>query len=463
MHIGSTLIVEGPPPPHEDVLAEFESKLHMIPRYRQRVRFVPLELGRPVWVDDPHFNLAYHVRRTALPAPGGEAELRNLIGRLMSAPLDRAKPLWEVWVVEGLDDGRWANISKVHHCMIDGVSGAELMAVLLDVERDPAPITPQTWSPDPEPNNVRLLRHALGERMSVPVEGVRAVRAGIRRPRALAAGAIEGVRSIGEQAGVLRQTAPSSLNGEIGPHRRYGWARGRLADVKAISSDLGGTVNDVVLAAVTSGFRELLLSRGEEVAGRTVRSLVPVSVRAASAKGEPENRVSSMWAELPVGIADPIERLHSISEQLTGLKESRQALGGEVLTSLSGFAPPTLLALSTRLSARLPQRSMNTVTTNVPGPQIPLYTAGRRVLEVFPYVPLGNNVRIGVAIFSYDGGLYVGVTGDWDAVPDIDVLCDGIQAGLTELLSIANGTGPRSDKEAEAASPPAAAEQSGVN
>src|SRR5205823_1686665 len=191
-----------------------------------------------------------------------------------------------------------------------------------------------------DPSNAQLIGHALGQRVSVPAEGVRAVRAGIRRPRALLSGAINGARSIGEQAGVLRQTGPSSLNGEIGPHRRYGWARGRLADVKTIRGALGGTVNDVVLAAVTSGFRQLLLSRGEDVADRTVRSLVPVSVRAPDAQGQADNRVSSMWAELPVGIADPVARLQSISKQLGGLKDSRQALGGEVLTSLGGFAPP---------------------------------------------------------------------------------------------------------------------------
>lgn len=245
----------------------------------------------------------------------------------------------------------------------------------------------------------------------------------------MAGNVIDATRSIAEQVGVLRPTPQSSLSGEIGPHHRYGWARGRLADIKAVRAAFGGTVNDVVLATVTNGFRELLLSRGDVVEGRSIRTLVPVSVRAGNAGGVPDNRVSSIWAELPIEIAEPVERLRAVSEQMTGLKESRQAMGGEALTSLSGFAPPMLLALGTRLSARVPQRMMNTVTTNVPGPQIPLYCGGRRVLEVFPFVPMGNSVPIGVAIFSYDGGIFVGVTGDRALHPTSTCGATGSRAG----------------------------------
>ena len=242
---------------------------------------------------------------------------------------------------------------------------------------------------------------------------------------------------------VLRPTPRSTLNGPIGPHRRWNWAHAQLSDVKSIRAGLGGTVNDVVLAAITRGFRELLLARGEDVEGRIVRTLVPVSVRRPGERGTYNNRVSAMFAELPVGIEDPVERLSSVREQMEGLKQSKQAVAAEVLTSLTGFAPALLLALGARVaSRRAPQRNVNTVTTNVPGPQRPLYLAGRRMLEAMPFVPLGGQVRVGVAIFSYDGALKFGVTGDYDTAPDIGVLCTGIETGLAELVKAAAAGDP---------------------
>jgi diacylglycerol O-acyltransferase / wax synthase len=452
MHIGSTLIAEGPPPEHRHVLDAFTAKLQFIPRYRHKVRFVPLDLGRPVWVDDPHFNLGYHVRRTALPEPGGEEQLRNLVGRLMSQPLDRSKPLWEVWVVEGLADGRWAMVTKVHHCMVDGVSGAELLAVLLDVEPEPTLPDPDDWVPELEPSDAELARRAIREQVAVPAEGIRAVRARLRGPRRIAGALLENARAVRDFAdlgGIPGGGRPRSLNGPIGPHRRYAWARGSLADIKGIRQAFGGTVNDVILAAITNGFRELLLGRGEEVSGKTVRSMVPVSVRGQEARGIPDNRVSAMWAELPVGIDDPVERLRSITHQLEDLKDSRQALGGKTLTSLGDFASPMLLALGTRVAARAPQRAVNTVTTNVPGPQVPLYCWGQRVVAAYPYVPLGANVRVTVAIFSYDGGIYVGVTGDYDTAADIGILCEGVETGLSDLVA-ATGRAQAGEEESGA-------------
>jgi len=441
MHIGATLVGQGPAPSHEDFLGRIAGKLQFVPRYRQKVRFAPLALGWPVWVDDPHFNLEYHVRRTALPAPGAEAELRNLIGRLMSQQLDRGKPLWEIWFVEGLEDDRWAIITKVHHCMVDGVSAAELLGLLLDVEPDPAALELPAWTPPAEPSEAALLRHVLREQIAVPGEGVRRLREAIRKPLSSAGAMLGGARAAAAAVPVLRRTQETSLNGPIGPHRKYAWARGRLTDVKTIRVAFGGTVNDVILTVVTRGFRDLLLARGEDVEGMTIRSMVPVSVRTADAQGTPDNRVSAMWAELPVGLVDPVARLRSVSLQMDGLKESGQAVGGEVLTSLGAFAPPVLLALGGRLATRVPHRNMNTVTTNIPGPQYPLYCVGRRVLEMYPYMPLANTVRTGVSIFSYDGGIYVGVTGDADTAPDIDVLCAGVEAGLAELLELAGSPG----------------------
>jgi diacylglycerol O-acyltransferase / wax synthase len=238
-------------------------------------------------------------------------------------------------------------------------------------------------------------------------------------------------------AGLVRPTVESSLNGPIGPHRRWDWARTTLADVKRVRSALGGTVNDVVLAVLTRGFRDLIMARDESPAGRVVRTLVPVSVRLAGERGTYNNRVSAMFAQLPVGISDPAERLEAIKEQMSGLKESKQAVAGEVLTSLSGFAPALLLALGTRAAFRIPQRNVNTVTTNVPGPQLPLYACGRQMLEVFPFVPIAGQVRVGVAIFSYNGMLNFGVTGDYDTAPDIGVLCRAVEDGMSELLKLA--------------------------
>ena len=437
MHIGSVGIFEGPAPSREELRAAIESKLHLVPRYRQKVRYPPLRLGPPVWIDDPHFNLDYHVRRTALAAPGGEEELRTLMGRVMSQQLDRAKPLWEIWVAEGLGGGRWALVSKVHHCMVDGVSGTELLSVLLDSEREPIRAPAPRWTPEPEPSTGELLALPLARRMVSPVDGIAAVGEVIRRAGQFADLALETVRGTAAMLHLLRPTPPTSLNGPIGPHRRWDWAHVQLSDIKVVRAALGGTVNDVVLAIISRGFRDLLLSRGEDPAERVVRTLVPVSVRRPGEKGVYNNRVSAMFAELPVGLEDLIERLDSVRRQMDLLKESKQAVAGEVLTSLSGFAPSMLLALGTRVAFRLPQRNLNTVTTNVPGPQQPLFLTGRRMLETIPYVPLAGRVRVGVAIFSYDGALKFGVTGDYDTAPDIRILCEGIEQGIDELVQAA--------------------------
>jgi diacylglycerol O-acyltransferase len=439
MHIGSVGLFEGPAPSREEMLEAVESKLHLVPRYRQNVRFPPLRLGPPVWVDDSHFNLEYHVRRTALASPGGEDELRVLVGRVMSQQLDRSKPLWEMWVAEGLGGGRWAMISKTHHCMVDGVSGTELLSVMLDAEREPVRAPAPRWRPEPGPSAADLLAQPLARRLTSPVYAVTAVRDAARAPRELGKLALESVRGVAAMRGLLRPTQRSTLNGPIGPHRRWNWAHAQLSDVKSIRAGLGGTVNDVVLAAITRGFRELLLARGEDVEGRIVRTLVPVSVRRPGERGTYNNRVSALFAELPVGVEDPVERLASVREQMEGLKQSKQAVAGEVLTSLTGFAPALLLALGARVaSRRAPQRNVNTVTTNVPGPQRPIYLAGRRMLEAMPFVPLGGQVRVGVAIFSYDGALKFGVTGDYDTAPDIGVLCAAIESGVAELVAAAS-------------------------
>jgi WS/DGAT/MGAT family acyltransferase len=444
MHIGSVGIFEGPPPPYEDMTRTVAGRLSLVPRYRQKVASVPLSLGRPVWVDDPHFNIEYHVRHTALPRPGGEAELRRLVGRVMSQQLDRAKPLWEIWMVEGLEEDRWAIVSKVHHCLVDGVSGSELMTVIFDLSPDVPRPDDDGWEAEAPPSSLQLALEAAVDLVSSPYEQVRAAtNALVRRPQRTLDAAREIAKGSVALSGLVRPTAPTSLNGPIGPHRHYTWTAVDLADVKRVRVAHGGTVNDVVLALITRGFRDLLLARDEDVEDRVIRTLVPVSVRARSGSGPAEgdgtleNKVSAMFAELPVGIDDPVERLHAISAQLDDLKESRQAVAGEALTSLGGFAPSMLLALGTRVATRAARRlgNLDTVTTNVPGPQFPLYSCGRRMVRACPYVPLAAPLRVGVAIFSYDGEVTFGITGDYDTAPDIDVLGDGIGAEVKALLA----------------------------
>jgi diacylglycerol O-acyltransferase len=440
MHIGGVSIFEGPAPPFEGLEKMVASKLDAVPRYRQKVRFVPLALGQPAWVDDPHFNLGYHLRHSALPAPGTEDVLRRTAARIFAQHLDRRKPLWEIWMIEGLSENRWALLSKVHHCMVDGVSSTDLMTVMFD--DSPAQSPEQDWQPGPEPSNAELVVRSLTHQAANPAEQLRMLREAARRPRASLAQAQTLVRGVSSAAGLLRPLGSSSLTGSIGPHRTWSTAYVHLSDLKAIRSALGGTVNDVVLTIVTDGLRDLLQSRGESVEGRGVRVLVPVSVRQPGERSVYNNQVSAMLPTLPVGTEDPVERLQSVRTQMDKLKQSGQAVAGEVLTSLSGFAPPLLLALGGRLAARSPNLGVETGVTNVPGPQQPLQTLGRRLLESFPFVPLIGNVRISIAIFSYNGGLYFGVTGDYDSSSDIDVLTAGVERGLAELLSATQSADP---------------------
>ncbi len=445
MHIGSVGVFDGPPPAYSEFVDMVAGKLALVPRYRQRVQFVPFNVGRPVWADDPYFRLDYHIRHTGLPSPGGYEQLRNLASRIMSQRLDRNRPLWELWLVERLEEGHWALISKAHHSLVDGISGTELLGVILDEGPQPSPPVPDNWHPAGPPSGVRLVGEAVIDTLASPYEVMSTARSLTLRPlqvaRSLAATA-KGVLSL---TGALSLAPSSSLIGPIGPHRRYAWARAAMDDVRTIRKGLGGTVNDVVLTAITRGFRDLLVAHGEPPERRVIRSLVPVSVRRPDERGTYNNRVSAMIAELPVGIADPVARLASIRQQMDTLKRSKQAVAAETLTSLSGFAPSLLLALGTRAAVsagrHTPGRlSVTTVTTNVPGPRHPLYALGRRMIKAFPYVPTASPMRVGVAIFSYEGQFTFGVNADYDSIPDVDVLTAGIEAGVTELVKVAETT-----------------------
>lgn len=440
MHVGSLLVFEGPAPSYDELAAHVRSCLDDLPRHRQRVQRMPLDLARPVWVDDPHFLLDYHLRHTAIPAPGGDEQLRNLFARVLSNRLDLDRPLWELWFVEGLTGGRWALVTKTHHAMIDGLAGNELMEVLLDSAPDATPRPSRPWHPGRPPSRLGLAASGVAGIARLPVDTARALGAAARRGLAspadlarAAAVSIAGLASVGRSA-----AAPTSvLNGPLGPHRRWGWARAELADVKRVKAAAGCSVNDVVLAAVAGGFREYLLSRGEDVETTTIRSLVPVSVRTPEHQGQLGNHVTAMFADLPVAVAGPRERLAVVAHQMTGLKGSGQSVGVESMLAAADFVPATLMTLGAKVYAFAGQRVVNTVTTNIPGPQHPLYLLGHRMLELFPYIPVAQTVRISIGILSYDGHLTIGVTGDFDAVPDIDVLCTAIQRSLDELVGTA--------------------------
>jgi diacylglycerol O-acyltransferase / wax synthase len=443
MHVGSVSVFEGPAPAYGDLVRLLVSKLPRVPRYRQRVRTVPLNLGRPVWVDDEHFQILYHVRHTAVPAPGGAEQLRNLAGRVFAQRLDRAKPLWEMWLVEGLAGGRWALISKVHHCMVDGVAGMDLTTVLLDRDDEPDGGSPERvpWTPRRGPSPVEMIVGGLRDAVLEPLQQVARVPELVRNPPSPGQ-----VLSFGQglvtAAWRLVDRSARTLNGAVGPHRRWEWIQADLGDVRQVRAAFGGTVNDVVLAAVARGFRDLLTARGELEAGSVVRSLVPVSVRASGERGTLNNRISAVLVNLPVGERDPVTRLRHLQEQMEDLKQHRQAIGAQALTGLAGFAAPTLLAMGTRWTFRYPQSLMQTVTTNVPGPRIPLRMLDRRLVEVFPYVPIAYNLRISIGIFSYLDQLDFGVTADFDAVPDVAVLTQGIRDGFDELVARARPPTP---------------------
>src|SRR5215212_3573386 len=346
MHVASVMLFEGDPPPYDELLEGIKRRLHLVPRYRQRLANVPLGQGRPVWVDDPHLNLRYHVRSTALPAPGSEEQLKALAGRVFSQQLDRDKPLWEIWLVDGLEGDRFAVLSKTHHALVDGISGVDIMSVLFDTSPQPAAPTDtgDRWLPRPLPSAAQLLGEALVERATIPGEIARSIRAVLRGPRRVVEGLRDAAVGVGAMAWAgLNPAPPSPYNQPIGPHRRFTWVRVSLADVKAIKNELGGTVNDVMLATVAGALGRHLRARGQSTNGLELKAMVPVSVRADVERGALGNRVAGMMAPLPVWCEDPVARLDIVREELKGLKSGGQAVGAQVLTQLSGFAPATVM------------------------------------------------------------------------------------------------------------------------
>jgi WS/DGAT/MGAT family acyltransferase len=447
MHVASTSIFEGPAPTHEEFRDQISSRLHLVPRFRQKLRFVPFSQGRPVWIDDPHLNLNYHVRQTALPAPGSEEQLRNLAARIFSQQLDRSKPLWELWLVEGLHDGRFAIIGKSHHALVDGISGVDITTVLFDLELEPSnpPVKPPRWAPRPEPTDLKLLADALHERLTSPREIVRGFRAVLRGPRQV----LRNVGATGKMIGAGVSAPATPFNVEIGPHRRVVFARADLSALKQVKDEHGGTVNDVVLSVVTGAIGNYLRARGHDTEDLEMRAMVPVSVRAEEERGALGNRISAMMAPLPIWCQDPVGRLHLISEIMGDLKGSGQAVGAEILTRLVDFAPTTIASQAARLQPA--QRFFNLVVTNVPGPQFPLYLLGRELQAIFPLVPLARRQALCVGIMSYNGQVNFGLVGDYDAMADLESFGLDLEAAIEEIVgTTAAGEGrPQPSSRAE--------------
>jgi diacylglycerol O-acyltransferase / wax synthase len=438
MHVGALVTLEGPAPDMEDFLDSLRGRLHLVPRYRQKLAFPPAGAGRPLWVDDTDFNLEYHVRHTALPKPGSDEQLRNLVARIFSQQLDRSKPLWELWIVEGIENGSWAMITKTHHALIDGISGVDLATVLFDITPVPREVEhpDRRWQPHREPASVDLLAGVARSIVRTGLKMAEQVVGSVTRPSEALGAAREAAEGVGEVVWATLNPAPTTpLNVPIGPHRRFVGVRGRLADFKLVKDEFGGTVNDVVLAAVAGGLRSWLHSRGVRTEGMELRALVPVSLRAEHEHGQLGNRIAAMRGPLPVYVGDPVDRLRTVSREMTDLKDSKQALGAEVLAGAQNFAPPTLLGVASRLN--FSTRLFNLIVTNVPGPQVPLYVLGREMETVFPIAFLPREHGLAIAIISYNGWLNFGLLGDYDAVPDLEGIGEAVEDAIDEYVSLA--------------------------
>lgn len=446
MHIGAVAIFDAAPlttPEGGIDIARIEDAvaagLYRIPRYRQKLARVPL-FDHPVWVDDAKFNLHYHVRHTHLPAPGDERGLKRLAGRLMSQELDRGKPLWELWVVEGLEGGRFAIVTKVHHCMIDGVGSVELTGAMMRATPDDDLLLaepPPVWSPRPAPSGAELFLSELAHRVGAPLA---VARRAVSEPAALARGVIDGARGLAEVVATgLSPASPTPLNVDTGPHRRFDWLEMDLEEIRKIRKSLGGTINDVVLAITAGALRRFLHRRGDDVDGLDFRVMMPVNVRTADTRAQLGNKVAMLTARLPLDEPGARHRLERVIAETTRSKHSSQASGMQALEEISDGTFTTLLTQFARLTAL--SRPYNVIVTNVPGPPFPIWLLGAKMLSVAPLVPLFANQALGIALFSYDGRLFWGFNADWDALPDLHELVLAAGHELEALASAASVAG----------------------
>jgi len=457
MHVGGVSIFNGPPPPYEAFADSMRSRLHLVPRYRQKLAHPPLESGRPLWVDDPNFNLEYHVRHTALPAPGDEPQLMRLTARIFSQRLDRSKPLWEMWLIEGLTDNRFALIAKTHHALVDGISGVDIAQVLFDLSPEPAAIDApgDAWQPAPEPSSAQLAAAGLKGLVRASVGLATQAVFAASRPNTALEKAREAAEGIGEIVWAGLNPAPETpFNVEIGPHRRFSVVRSSLAEYKEVKNAFGCTLNDVVLAVVAGALGDFLRARGIRTEGLELRALVPVSIRPKDQLNQLGNQLAAMRAALPVYVKDPVTRVKLVKQAMDGLKESKQAVGAEVLASVQSFAPPTILAQASRLN--FSTRLFNLIVTNVPGPQFPLYVLGSELEDAFPVAFLPENHALAIAVMSYNGKLNYGLLGDYDALPDLELIAEGIERSLTALLRVARKGTPATPRPSRSAAARAA-------
>lgn len=440
MHVGGVFLLE-PGPDSTFTFDRFQrlvrSRLHLVPRYRQIVADTPLGLAQPIWVDDPDFDLAYHVRHAALPRPGGLDQLLEYAGRILSRQLDRSKPLWEAYVVDGLEDGRIALITKNHHAMIDGVAGVDIVGVLLDADPASPDELPraQAWEPRPRPGGVERTTEAVRELASQPAALAGRAKRIVDRPvdvlrRTAAVG--QGITSMATRGLSGGLAGKSVLNQAPGISRRFVVEQLDLGEVKEVKNALGGTVNDVLLAVSGDMLGRYLRSRGERTSGKELRIMVPVSVRTT---GDHDNQVTAVFVDVPVGEMDPVERLGIVSQRMGNVKSTHQAVGADFLLNLTGFAPPTIHAAAARLATQA--RLFNVLVTNVPGPQVPIYSLGARLVGGFPFVPLAATQSLAIGLVSLDGTVNVGFTADYDAMPDVSALPDLLSSSLAELLESA--------------------------
>jgi len=446
MHIGGVAIFERSPlgsgrALYDGLAKAIAPRLDLMPRYRQKLAFVPLSLDTPVWVDDPDFEMSNHLLRAALPKPGGDQELQELIGRVFSRQLDRRRPLWEIYIVEGLRDGRWALLTKSHHAMVDGISNLELATILLDVEPEPArqPFGVSRWMARESPSSLGLLVNSLRERVTRPVRVLSVARAVAGQPGRLANAlrdTASGLAAMAEHMG----TAKSAINGKTGQARSFAYSRFPLEDFRTIKSAFGGTINDLVLATVAGGLRHFLIARGVDPddPDQALQALCPVSIRDTSERTALGNRLAMLLVKLPISEADPERRVAAVRTTVDALKARKQAVGADFLLNLAGFAPSTLHAMVARASLR--QIAFNLIVTNVPGPQFPLYCQGARLVEVFPIAFLYDGQQLAVAIFSYCGTLNFGYLVDAHGVSDVDVFAECVEEGLRELLEAARAS-----------------------
>ena len=459
MHIGGVVLLEDGAPDYAEFLAHIRSRLHLVPRYRQKLAEPPLETGRPVWIDDASFNLEYHVRHAALPQPGDREALWRLTSRIFSQRLDRSKPLWEMWLVEGLESGEAAIISKSHHALVDGVSGVDLGTVLFDLSPETKDLSPkEPWVPQPPPTPAQLAAKGVEGLVRRAVE----LGGGVASLAADPGGVVHRASEVGEGlSDIVRKfmtpPPPTPFNVTPGPHRRFSVVDAELSELKEIKDAFGGTINDVVLTVVGGGLAQFMRERGMDTTGMELRACVPVSVRTDATKDSMGNEITIMMAPLPVDEGDPVARLRRVSAEMEDLKSSKQALGAQAIASMQDFAPPTIFAQASRLN--FAGRMYNLLVTNVPGPQFPLYVLGHRMQRVYPIPFLAGDRALAIAIMSYDGGMNFGLLGDFDAMPDLHVVAEGIEGALGEMLGLARKAKRTEERKAKRRAPAAAAKK----